>query len=188
MVTRLRSDKGSFVQSPKFAFDSESALSTGNVQVIDNVTRMGVTGPNSGGNPSSQCTISSLQSGGGVIPGWQRTFFTFDEPASANEYTIAQLLNGTYVGDTSGETYTPNTYFEPLEEWCLNTNLINRIHHPASVIEIIPPNTWSSGHFTVLSHFATGPNQNAITAHINYNRFLVPPLGFQHLETFTFTP
>ena len=186
MVTRLRSDKGSFVQSPKLAFDSEEeeAEFSGIVtRVFDYTQDQAVVNDAAQGGDTPQCDYGIV---GGIPPhGAQEIFFSFD---NGEALTPTQLLNGTYVGDFSATSYTPATYWPPgipVSQWCSHTAM-NRTTWLTSDIVSLGFGVSTAGQVFMPVRDGVFPPQ--LRAVLNYGRFLIPQLAFVQGEGFVFTP
>lgn len=131
MITRLRSEKGSFVRSPLGAFDSEEAppgtIATGVVQGVSSTTGNSayVDAPQEG-QTSAACRVN-VAGTVNVPPGadiYDLVFDTLTVPADQDQVT------GIYKGDTSGAEYSPTTYAPggPLYQWCTNSSSSRRVY------------------------------------------------------------
>jgi len=163
MVTRLRSDKGSFVRSPKGAFDSESTplVVAGQVLIVQDVADTVV----------YDGVLCAPVTGGGGTPGRLRTYFRFVIPVAS-----ASKLAGSYVGLTSGATWDASTLGArgalcgaPTQLWTTGT-----------------PITYPAGDaYPTFEHMNTGNDYDVYT---NYGNFpgALHPTGFTASEDFAF--
>ena len=125
MVTRLQSDKGSFVQSPKGAFDSEPppTVDLGSGEVIAMLNSSGRLHLNDSQQGSTtNCSVGVIF---GTGQGTQQIEFRLDNQLIP--VTPEQMLAATYTGVTSGAVYRAADYpGGALLHWCITpTNSVD---------------------------------------------------------------
>lgn len=177
-MTRIRSDKGSFVQSPKLAFDAEEGAPPPTVGVISfveiyddlsNVVVVMVPGCDQG--------FAQPYTPGG----YGQTQFQWDVGAAPDSAT---MISGTYVGETSGTIYSPSD--DP--EMVFNcTPGFNVSWYKAGAPEVL---TEGDAYRRIVATTKFGAGNHFTEAFTNQGRFFVPhqPAGFVLGERFSFTP
>lgn len=97
-VTRLRSDMGSFVQSPLGAFDSEAVAPPEFSAVVSSV----FVNPSDSRFKFGVCQVTDTSAGNN---GYTRIIFDYD---TGNEPPLASWANYYHIGQTSGASWRPS--------------------------------------------------------------------------------
>ena len=174
MVTRLRSARGSFVRSPKGAFDTDdipSIIINGRIVTFDLDIPTSTSLVGFGCSPLEDLSAAPL--------GYILNVFQLFAVAPDME----TLLAGTFTGQSSGATFSPNTDFAPLRFECGTDALTNKIYAKK---DPPPGNIFPAG--PAYEAHCYLPSQFFFQTYSNYGQFpgAARPVGFIEGEDVVF--